>query len=294
MTKAETKDSTKQDDASETVKPETVPAKAAREKPPATDLATDDLWGDYAGEGMENIGETDVLIPRLTILQGLSPQLNKSKSEFIKGAQAGEICDVGLRETFAEGVLFLPVFFNKVYIEWAPRESGNGLVAIHDDQEQMSRLIVESPKGLVTKEGTTISETAQFFGFNMTAGGRKSFIPFTSTQMKKSRQWNTLAMSDKARRADGTEFTPPLWYRSYELGTGPESNNKGDWFGWTINRGAKFAALGFPNNGRDMFEACKSFKQALIEGSLRADQSHLEEEMSQQGGGAMADDGGAM
>lgn len=241
----------------------------------STDLSMDDIWSEYAGEGLDNVGETDVLIPRLTILQGLSPQLNKKKSEYIEGAGIGDICDVGVREFWSDGIMFLPVYFSKVYLEWGPRESGKGLIAIHEDPTVLERLTGINEKNVpVTVEGNTISETSQYFGFNLSAGGRKCFIPFSSTQLKKARAWNTLAMSDKKTNSKGQEFTPPLWYRAYALGTGPEGNAKGDWVGWTISRGPKFSDLGFPDP-KEMFEKCKSFRDALVEGEMKADTRDL-------------------
>jgi hypothetical protein len=40
----------------------------------------------HAAAGMEDVSSKDVIIPRLTLLQTLSPQLNKKKGEYIEGA----------------------------------------------------------------------------------------------------------------------------------------------------------------------------------------------------------------
>lgn len=242
--------------------------------PKKTDVADADMGFEaYAGGGMENVSETDVLIPRLTILQGLSPQLNKKKSEYIEDAKIGHICDVGTKSIF-ETVLFLPVYFNKVYLEWAPRESDAGLISIHDTPDVLKRLVRETERGMVTAEGNSIIETDQFFGFNLSDNAQKCFISFSSTQMKKARMWNTLAMKEKVKRADGSEFTPPLWYRTYKLGTASEGNNKGEWEGWTIDRGPKLMEVeGY--NAKDLFDRSVSFHKALVEGQARADQSDI-------------------
>jgi hypothetical protein len=92
---------------------------------------TNEFFADNAGAGFENVTSEDMLIPRLTVLQGLSPQIQKSKSEYIKGAEVGHIADVGIGEVFPDGIEFLPVYYRKEYLEWAPRESGKGLQGIH-------------------------------------------------------------------------------------------------------------------------------------------------------------------
>jgi hypothetical protein len=55
-------------------------------------------------------------------------------------------------------------------------------------------------------------------------------------QLKKSRKWLTQATGEKLKRADGSEFLAPIWYRTYSLTTAEESNNEGDWSGWKIER----------------------------------------------------------
>lgn len=198
--------------------------------------AADDFGG-YAGAGMESATGKDLLIPRLGVLQALSPQVQKKKAEYIENAEIGDIADLGMGEVFKEGVLFLPVLFRKQWLEWAPRDTGKGLVAIHDDPSIMDLTTRNERNSPVLANGNLISETAQFFGLNLSAGRRRCYVPMTSTQLKKARKWLTMAMDEKLARPDGSEFTPPMFYRTYLLGTAEESNSQGDWIGWTVKRG---------------------------------------------------------
>jgi hypothetical protein len=45
-----------------------------------------DLFADYADAGFENVTNNDILIPRISILQDLSPQVKEEKAEYIEGA----------------------------------------------------------------------------------------------------------------------------------------------------------------------------------------------------------------
>jgi hypothetical protein len=203
-------------------------------KAASANLPTTESFEDLAGAGMENVTGSDLLVPRLGILQALSPQLNKKKPEFIEGAAIGDIADLGTGENLGTAVQFLPIYFKKVWIEWAPRESGKGLVAIHESDECLKGTTLNDRNQPITPEGNLIAETHQFFGLNLSLDRRKSFISFTSTQIKKARKINTLASTIKLQRADGTEYTPPLFYSTYNLGTAEESNSSGDWSGWTV------------------------------------------------------------
>jgi hypothetical protein len=254
-----------------------VPAKSDNK----SNLPTTESFESMAGAGMENVTGADLLIPRLGILQALSPQLNKKKPEFIEGASIGDIADLGTGELFDGAVQFLPVYFKKVYIEWAPRDSGKGLVAIHESDECLQRATQNDKGQWFTEEGNLISETHQFFGLNLsTPDRRKGFVSFTSTQIKKSRKWNTLASSIKLKRKDGSEYTPPLFFSTYSLGTAEESNSSGEWSGWTVARGAKLEDL---EGWEFIFQDAKEFYEMLVKGEAAADMS--DDEPTQSSGG---------
>lgn len=227
-----------------------------------------DAFGDAAGAGMENVGANDILIPRLTLLQALSPQLSEKKVEYIEGAKVGDICDVGTGDIFKE-IVFLPVFYRKDYLEWAPRASGKGLVNVHTDPKILDQTKRDDKNRPLLPNGNLIAETAQIFGLNMSAQGRKSFIPLTSTQLKKARRWMTLASGERVARKDGSTFTPPLFYRTYLLTSADESNNEGDWAGWRIERGQTI--VDYTPHWPELLQLCKDFLTQLQAGSVRGD-----------------------
>lgn len=223
----------------------------------------------FEGAGTENLTSRDILIPRLTIIQGLSPQINKKKPEFIEGAEVGQIVDVGTGDLFPEGVTFLPVFYKKEWLEWAPRSTGKGLIAIHPDDSILAECGKDDKGRPITAEGNLVQETAQWYGLNMSANRRKCFIPMASSQLKKSRKWMTMVTAERIKRADGTDFQAPIFYRLYRLGTAEESNNDGDWSGWTVSRG-----LALPETSEHwqrLLQEAVSFRESLLAGEVRGD-----------------------
>lgn len=251
----------------------------AKQVAKATDKSTSvaksyqDDFAAHAGAGMENVGANDVLIPRLTILQKLSPQIDKKKTEFISGAEVGDICDVGTGDLYREGIIFIPAHYSKVWLEWAPRSSGKGLVDIHQDGAILEKCQRNDKNQPILDNGNLISETAQFFGMNVTADFRRSFIPLASTQLKKARRWMTLATGEKLKRADGSSFIPPLFYRSYKLTTAEESNNDGDWVGWKVERDATLPELGeaMGFNWKELKDELVAFHDTVAKGGIRGD-----------------------
>jgi hypothetical protein len=252
-------------------KAEKLPAKAKQTLPATNDLS---LF-EGSGTGFENVTSQDLLIPRLTVLQGLSPQVTQGKPEFDVNAKVGMIYDVGLQEGFIDPVHIVPVHFDKRWLEWAPRATGKGLIKIHDTSDILAETERDEKNRDVLPNGNYVVETSQLFVLNLSADGRKSFIPFSSTQLKKARRLLTLALGEKIEKDDGSSFTPPLFYRTYKMTTVPESNNEGNWMGWKIERDV---ALNELPGWKELVEEIKSFRKSLIAGNVRADLSGVDGE----------------
>lgn len=236
----------------------------------------DDFFQANAGAGLDNVTAADMLVPRLTILQSLSPQLKKKDSAYIEGAEVGDICDVGTGQLFKGSILFLPVYYRKDYLEWAPRSSGGGLVQIHSDPAILDQTQRNDKKQPLLPNGNLIAETAQFFGFNLSANRQMCFIPMASTQLKKARKWITMAAGEKLRRKDGSEFTAPLFYRAYELGTAEESNAQGEWAAWTVDRGPALNEMDFGGTPwQTVAQAAADFRLSVMAGEARGDVSDM-------------------
>lgn len=219
------------------------------------------------GTGLENVTSADVLIPRLAIIQGLSPQVVPNKPEYDPNAKVGQIYDVGLGQGFPSGITIIPIHFSKQWLQWAPRASGKGLVAIHDTGAILDQCATGDGHPTLPN-GDLIVETAQFYCFNVTAGMRKSFLPMASTQLKKARRLLSLATDEKMVGSNGKEFTPPLYYRMYNLTTVPESNNDGNWMGWKVERGDPITTL---PNWKELMEEIKDFREAITRGRVKGD-----------------------
>lgn len=227
--------------------------------------------------GFENVSAKDLLIPRITILQKMSPQIEKGKPEYINGAEYGDFCDTGTAEAFKELVV-VPCFFAMQYLEWAPRNTGKGLIANHGtDASCLKNATPDEKRRMTLPNGNYIAETATWYVLNLSASGRKSFIPLTSTSLKASRRWLTLLTSEKLKRPDGSEFTPPLWYRSWKVTTVDEQNAEGSWKSWKFSPGDPILALD-PSKG--LLNEAREFNKQAAEGLVKGDVSQTQEHSS--------------
>jgi DNA polymerase I-like protein with 3'-5' exonuclease and polymerase domains len=79
--------------------------------------------------GFGNIDATDMIIPRLKLLQGLSPEVKENPREFFQG----EFYHSALGECMGPSLKVIPLQIRKSHELWAPRDSGEGLLASCND-----------------------------------------------------------------------------------------------------------------------------------------------------------------
>jgi hypothetical protein len=223
--------------------------------------------------GLESVTTKDLIIPRLTILQALSPQVNANKPEYIKDAKVGDFCDVGVGQIAKELVL-VPVIFRKEFLRWGDRKSGKGLVNNYGTDDSILKQTTKDEKGrnvMNDGSGDYIAETYQFFCINLSMNNRYSFYPMASTNLKNARRWLTLLTQEELQGKNG-KFTAPMFYRAWHVTSVPTSNSQGDWYAPKFEPAQPIMEL-FPDGS--LLKAAKEFmeqaKSGLVRGDLGAD-----------------------
>jgi hypothetical protein len=77
-----------------------------------------------AGRGLEQITAADVEVPRIKLLQALSPEL-KAHDDLRAGMWYHTVADQGL----GRKLTVIPVYIDQSFILWRPRKSGGGILA---------------------------------------------------------------------------------------------------------------------------------------------------------------------
>ena len=226
-----------------------------------TDIAVPSEFYDDAGSGLENIGAEDVTIPRLKILQAMSPAVNKHDGKYVDGASTGDIINTVTSTLYNESnpLIVLPVAYKRLFLEWTPRESGGGLVAQHDDPAVLEKTTKNEQYQDVLENGNYIQTSATHFVLVINADGSydTAMISMAGTQLKRSRTWNSMMASVKMKSGDKV-FTPPTFSHKYGLNCVQESNDRGTWFGWGIT--AKGQVTG---DEMTYYEAAKTFAEQV-------------------------------
>jgi hypothetical protein len=234
----------------------------------------------------------DFAIPYLNIIGDTSPQIDKEDSEYISGAEAGMIFNNVTDKVYNE-ISVLPVYYRRRYVEWAERGEGPGApVNIYTPSqfEQMKRegkvVRGEDNKERIVGGDTYIENTAEHYVIVIEPDGMwsKAIIKMKSTQLKKSRTWNSI-MSNQ-RRVDGDEvYQPKDFARSYTLKTIREKNDKGKWFGWVISEGVWIDQLNNPNVQK-IYEDAMSFEKQIHSGEVDSAPQRDDEKATPQGASA--------
>lgn len=193
-----------------------------------------------AGSGFEEArGKDSYALPILAILQPLSPQVQKGRPEYIKGAEAGLIINTVTNELF-ETIDVVPVHYTMSYLEWVPREKGGGFRGEHpyeSGKELHDNAVVdEKTNKHILKNGNHIVDTRNHYVLLKKEDGtvEPALISMASSQIKQSRRWMTMMGSQTGRTADGKPYQLPSFANVWTLSTAMEQNEKGTWYAWRV------------------------------------------------------------
>lgn len=187
------------------------------------------LQGKTEVRGSENVGSSDIIIPRIEIVQAQSKCLKRTDPGYIATAKPGMLYNNVTREVLGSQAIVCPVFFKKEWLLWidrkAPGASGTGgfrgAYGSEADALRAKRDLGDDGKNIL------VTETHQQFLIVVNSAGKMedAVLSASRTKLKVSRNWNSLI-----RMAGGDRFA-----RLYKLTTAEESNDKGDFWNYAIS-----------------------------------------------------------
>jgi len=216
-----------------------------------------------AGSGVNNMGQDDLALPFLKILGGMSKELDT-----LEDARKGDIYNTVTGQVIKgkDGVKVIPVAYQRRFIQWAPLGEGTGApVAIYAPGEAMpktERSSEDQKEYVQDGSGHYIEETHQHFVIVLHDDGaaETALLAMKSTQLKKSRKWNSMISSLTMQGKNGP-FTPPRFSHVYLLKTVLEENSKGSWHGWEMSR------VG-PVEDMATYQRAKEFAESITSGDV--------------------------
>jgi hypothetical protein len=193
----------------------------------------------YAGAGMEQMEAEDYAIPFIKIIQKASPIIDSNpdaKPGMFLNSVSGEIY---------HSLILVPCGFKKEVVQWADRNTGEGIRGSHAWDTPLMAETEPNDKGLPTfpeghaHAGDHLIETRYHYVYVIVPDTGEAFpalIAMSSTQHKRSRRWVSLMGTKKVEIGGVRRPAPSFAYKYYAV-TEKETRDKNTWYSWVITAG---------------------------------------------------------
>jgi hypothetical protein len=247
------------------------------------------LASEFAGEGAQDAGQKDRVTPFLGLIQGLSPQIDKTHAKYIKGAEIGDLFNTVTGEIFKPedgGVIVIPVAFQKIWNQWIDRQDGGGFLGSYKDEACTEPLFVPGKGAEGTDKRVQVVETAMHYVLvqDHDAAWAPAVLSMKVTQLKSSRKWNTLILMAQNKYATA-KGPAPVFLRVYRATSVGEKNSAGQPFAnyvfQAIDGDAQFPEGGFATPA--LIKMAAEFRKAIMAGTVVVDPTKADDQDAETG-----------
>lgn len=199
--------------------------------------------------GDENVGNEDILIPRLDLAQALSDCVKKKNPAYIEGIEVGDFYNSLTREIYGDEAFFIPVYFEKVYALWIARDSGGGFRGVFPTEAAALEA------GKLEEKPTEVIDTGMHYGLVVNGDSIEQVtIPMARSKMKVSRNLNSLC-----KMTPGPRFAQIYRFSSFET-EGP----KGDYVDMNVEM-----VRTMTEEDRELYEQAEELYEIVSKGQAR-------------------------
>ena len=204
------------------------------------------------GRGSEEVKSSDMVLPRLEIVQALSPikELNEE-------AREGHLFNSVTQELLGDHVYFVPIYFCLEFLIWKDQDEGGGFFGSFPTLEQaQERRDVEVGNG-ENPDFLEIVDTPVHYGLLVDPATKQTeqiVISMAKTKSKVSRKWNAMIQI-----AGGDRFG-----RVYKISSFTDENKKGQKFKNFVVQPAGFPPESVYKEAERVYESFRS-------GEIKAD-----------------------
>lgn len=142
------------------------------------------------GRGNEDVGNA-LAIPRIKLLQKMSPEVDKYSPKYVEGAEPGAFINSITGEVYGDELYALNLKFKVEYVVWRNLDIGGGLLGNFTSQAEAEAAVAaqEKPSDYEIKD----THTHVLLLKNPTTGEVSSpvLMDFTVSKLRTSRAWNT-------------------------------------------------------------------------------------------------------
>jgi len=238
------------------------PTGVAKREPDNMMVVQSDVAPDYiprdTQRGSENVTQDDIIIPRLEIVQALSPAVKDGDPGYLPEARPGMLINSVTKQLYGKEVMVVPVMYNKQWLVWRKRKdkdnkpiAGGFFGAYPTPEEARDRMNQEGGEA----NNIEVIDTPQHLCLLVNFGSGsvdEVMVSMPRTKAKVSRQWNSMV-----RLAGGDRFS-----RVYRIATALEKNSAGqDYYNYVV------AQHGFP--AKMLYDRAEKLYEQIQAGTRR-------------------------
>lgn len=201
-------------------------------------------WLKKGNAGSEDVTAKDMILPRVDVLQALSPQIKKSDPNYINGAEQGQIFNTVTGEIYGTSVTFIPVLFRKEWTVWKLRKAGGGFCGACRSEEEAKATValMQNPSDYESVE------SHQHFVMLLTNHGpEEAVFSMTKSKLKVSRALNTLIQISGVDR----------FAKAYRMDAIETSSDKGEFWSFKVHP-AGFVSKELYDRGQALYEMIRA------------------------------------
>lgn len=215
--------------------------------------------------GRENVDKSDLVLPRLKLLQPLSPEAQDED----KNAEAGHLFNTLTQQDFGSSIIFIPIVHFKSRIYWRDRDddSGERIICsasdgLHPKSQEFADLCTSCKKQVWNNQAKDPKDKApkctMLYNFAILIEGEASPIALSMERSKIKVAKKLLSLITCTGNLD-------MFAKKYKLGVTKEKNKKGIWYNYDIT------PVGFVT--ADEFKVAESTYQSLKDLAVTVDQN---------------------
>lgn len=188
---------------------------------------------EFAGQGLNDLDNSDRSVPFLKVLEKNSPEI-----ETVEGAKPGMIIDTATSRLY-DSIRFVPATREHVFVEWVPIDAGGGLVASYPADSAIAKWAQGQRGKISLKNGHDLVETFYLFGILLPeedddeTEAKPVVIAFTSTRIKTYKSIVNRSDSIMLLGAGGRKFKAPWFCHVWRLGTDKKVDGAQSWYVFT-------------------------------------------------------------
>lgn len=228
----------------------------------------------------------DLTLPWLLLLQSNSKAVTEGEPNFVPNASKGQFMNSVSKRCWdgKEGVVFIPCTYEMVWNEFTPGEGGKfvrkysevekkNVKTIQDKNTREEYIAEGSIDGV---PGNILKEARQFvIAIIDTVTGETDcvLLGLASTNLKIAATMLARYNAFRYPKADPTQkYKPALYQTAWKLKTNLQKNDKGSWYGMTIDYLSPMWDLFEDKNlALDIYNSLREFSKNLVAHGVKAD-----------------------